>query len=282
MSMSEETRQWLLGTALNQPDRDQRRAALLLLLNGEVSNADLPHIAPWAVLPLLSALDNVRERFGHVDVADALDAIPANAEVPRWAGDGAAMVAMFTLLIAALRHHTRSDDVKTLVTSAGWHAGIAPTYTAEEALDAVEWAERYACCGEYVSPATLVGLFGVDTLCLARDYAGQDVELELLDRVADTRLDYSARHRAEQALTWATVLRDNGIQCDGTERWTRTLDWLCAENPTVDEMVDEIPDEDGMAFIEQFTVDGEPVTELILAGVDVPDWMLPWVGANAV
>ncbi|WP_078281719.1 MULTISPECIES: hypothetical protein [Mycobacteroides] len=279
MSMDEGTRQWLLGTALNHPDRDQRRAALLLMLNGEVSNADLPYIAPWAVLPLLSALDNVRRRFGHVNVADALDAIPDDAETPRWAGNGAAMVAMFTLLIAALRHHTRDDDVKTLVASVGWYADIAPTYTAEETLDAVEWAERYACCGEYVSPATLVGLFGVDTLCAARMVDGRDAELELLDRTNDRRLDYSARYRAEQALTWATVLRDNGIPCDGTKRWTRTLDWLCAENPTVDDMVDEIPDEDGMAFIEQFTVDGEPVTELILAGVDVPDWMLPWVGA---
>lgn len=277
--MTDAPREWLLATAAEHGDVDARKAALFLLMGESLSLdlAEMPNVAPWAVQAVLDGADIVRERFGDTDVNAALHHFPTTEPRPVWARTHADLVPMCALLLAVSGRRDRDDDRAELLKRSGRLGSAAPTYTVEDALKAATVARRFDT-GKWCSAATLVGALGVPSLCAIADE--QDTEDWLLYAVESaTDTEFSAGRRIEEAMAYASVLRDNGLPVDGTPRRRRLLGALCYYQPTVDEVVAGL-DDDVLDLIDHFTVDDEPITALLEAafGDELPPWMRPLIG----
>lgn len=273
--MPDEVRDWLLDRATDDNGiEDQRRAALeMLLLDYTDVDTNVHAIAPWAVRPLVAAVDAMTERFDGLDVTPALGYLPTEAPRPSWAsGDAVAMCA--ALVVAASGVH-RADDVNAMINSVGL-GDRTPNFTVDDVLDAVELAWRYDG-GKYMPAGAVLSHLGIRDLAeAARELDGGELESYLLALAAGVPR-YSGGSRVMTVLTWATVMRDNGLPVDGTRQRQRVLRELCfQERLTVDEVVEVLGDLD-TELIDHFTVDGVPLTELLEGMFDLPPWARPLI-----
>ncbi|WP_131824249.1 hypothetical protein [Mycobacteroides abscessus] len=280
--MSDETRAWLTQCAETHPDPTQRSAALRLLLDLDEAHK-VPPVSPWAVQSLLGAAGALRAHCSDADrlIAASLIHFTVQYRQPRWGRTNpVAYVPSAVVMGIAEVSDWRADERPPLRAQVGLDAGKKypsrkPQFGFIEAMAAVEVALRYHT--NYASAATLLAGVGVLPLARNRFYDGLDLEQRLLRAVPDDA-EYGIRYRLTTALTYASVMRE--CECPVDTKWRRwALDNLCKSRPTIDEVVETLSD-DTLELIEHFTVDGEPVTELLEAMLDLSDWARPLIGGE--